>query len=231
MTGTGKELVARTIHGLSGRRNAPFNTVDCGALPQPLIQTELFGYEKGAFTDAKARKLGRIEGAAGGTILLDEIGDLPLAVQSTLLRFLRERTITRVGGRAATPVDVRVIAATHVDLEQLVAEGRFREDLFFRLNVLRLRTPPLRQRPGDIELLARWMLQSFGREANPRVRDFSRLAVERMNTHEWPGNVRELINRVQRAIVMCKGRLITAADLGLERRAPIRTGARDGSAR
>ncbi len=145
-------------------------------------------------------------------------------MQSTLLRFLQEHTITRVGGRAAIPVAVRVIAATHVDLEQLVAEGKFREDLFFRLNVLRLRTPALRERPGDIELLARWVLDSFGRETTPRVRDFSRLAVERMNSHDWPGNVRELINRVQRAIVMCEGRLITAADLGLERRLPTRNG-------
>src|SRR5690606_39169086 len=218
-TGTGKELAARALHEGSTRRNAPFVAVNCGALPETLIQAELFGHERGAFTDARERKLGRIEMAAGGTLFLDEIGDLPLSVQTVLLRFLQEGTIERLGGRSTTRVDVRVIAATHVDLERSIAEARFREDLYYRLNVLRLRVPPLREREGDVELLAQAMFERFAQRAGKRIRGFSRAAMDRMVAHPWPGNVRELVNRVQRGVVMCEGRLIAPADLGLERRA------------
>jgi DNA-binding NtrC family response regulator len=217
-SGTGKELTALAIHARSRRADAPFVAVNCGALPANLIQSELFGHEKGAFTGAHQRKIGRIEGAAGGTIFLDEIGDLSLDLQVNLLRFLQEKTIERVGGTQSIHVDVRVIAATHVDLEKAVAEGRFREDLYYRLNVLHLRVPALRERENDIELLARFFFEKFSREKNPQVRGFSQQALQVMNTYSWPGNVRELINRIRRAMVMCENRLIAPADLGLERR-------------
>lgn len=221
-TGTGKELAARALHQASSRRAAPYVAVNCAALPESLIQAELFGYERGAFTDARERKIGRIEAAAGGTVFLDEIGDLPPSVQATLLRFLQERTIERLGGKGSIHVNVRVVAATHVDLEKLVSENRFREDLYYRLNVLRLDVPPLREREGDVELLARFLFERYADRASKRIRGFSRAALDRMNAHDWPGNVRELINRVHRAVVMCEGRLITPGDLGLERRAASR---------
>jgi DNA-binding NtrC family response regulator len=197
--------------------------VNCGALPANLIQSELFGHEKGAFTGAHQRKIGRIEAAAGGTIFLDEIGDLSLDLQVNLLRFLQAKTIERVGGTQSLQVDVRVIAATHVDLERAVAEGRFREDLYYRLNVLHLRVPALRERENDIELLARFFFEKFAKEKNPQVRGFSQQALQVMNTYAWPGNVRELINRIRRAMVMCENRLMTPGDLGLERRSARRT--------
>jgi DNA-binding NtrC family response regulator len=221
-TGTGKELVARAIHLESSRRQRPYVVVNCAAFPEGLIQTELFGHERGAFTDARERKIGRIEAAAGGTVFLDEVGDLPPSVQVMLLRFLQERTIERLGGKESIHVDVRVIAATHVDLEELVKRGRFREDLYYRLNVLRLHVPALRERDGDVELMARRLFLEHARESRKRIRGFSRAALDRLNAHDWPGNVRELINRMQRAIVMCEGRLITPKDLGLERRSESR---------
>ena len=217
-SGTGKELAALAIHERSPRAKGPFIAVNCGALPANLIQSELFGHEKGAFTGAHQRKVGRFEAAAGGTIFLDEIGDLAPELQVHLLRFLQEHTIERLGGTETLPLDVRVIAATHVNLEQAVAEGRFREDLYYRLNVLRLDVPPLRDRGADIELLARFFFNKFAREGGSGLEGFSRSALTVMRSHPWPGNIRELINRIRQAMVLCENRLITPEDLGLDRR-------------
>ncbi len=214
-SGSGKELIARAIHQRSPRHNGPFVALNCGALPENLIQTELFGHEKGAFTGAHCRKIGRIEAAGGGTLFLDEIGDLPLSLQVNLLRFLQEETIERLGGHETLYIDARVIAATHRDLEAAVREGGFREDLYYRLNVLSIEVPDLKEREGDIELLANFFFRKFTEGRHHRVRGFSRKAMAAMNCHDWPGNVREMINRVRKAIVMSEHRLITAADLGL----------------
>lgn len=216
-SGTGKELSARAIHERSSRSDSPFVAVNCGSLPATLIQSELFGYEKGAFSGATQRKIGRIEAAAGGTIFLDEIGDLPLDMQVNLLRFLQEKTIARVGATEQVNVDVRVIAATHVNLEEAVSQGSFREDLYYRLHVLDLKVPSLRERHEDIELLARFFFKQFITEKNFIVQGFAQDALRAMNMHDWPGNVREMINRVRRAMVMGEHCLITAADLGLEK--------------
>lgn len=218
-SGTGKELAALAIHERSTRAGEPFVAVNCGALPTNLIQSELFGHEKGAFTGAHQRKIGRIESAASGTLFLDEVGDLALDLQVNLLRFLQEKTIERVGGIDKIVVDARVIAATHVNLETAVKEGRFREDLYYRLNVLHLEVPALRDREGDIELLARFFFDKFSKEKNRNVKGFRRDALQTINDYGWPGNVREMINRIRRAMVMCENRLITSADLGLDRRA------------
>lgn len=215
-SGTGKELAARTIHERSGRAAAPFVAVNCGALPATLIQSELFGHEKGAFTGAHQRKVGFIEAAAGGTLFLDEIGDLPLDLQGNLLRFLQEGTIERVGSHEKIHVDARVIAATHVDLEEAVGDKRFREDLYYRLNVLNIRTPALREREGDIELLARHIFDQYANEHGGCLKGFSDGALKAMQLYDWPGNVRELINRIRRAIVMSDGKLLTRNDIGLD---------------
>ncbi|MEK6771664.1 MAG: sigma-54 dependent transcriptional regulator [Pseudomonadota bacterium] len=214
-SGVGKELAALAVHERSPRAQGRFVAVNCGALPANLIQSELFGYEKGAFTGAAARKIGLIEAAAGGTIFLDEIGDLSLDLQINLLRFLQERTIERVGGTEKIAVDVRIIAATHVNLEKAVSDGSFREDLYYRLHVLNLQVPPLRDRTGDVELLARFFFDKFSKDHRPQVKGFGLRAVQAMNEHAWPGNVRELINRVRRAMVMSEKRMISAEDLGL----------------
>lgn len=215
-SGVGKELAALAVHERSPRAQGRFVAVNCGALPANLIQSELFGYEKGAFTGAAARKIGLIEAAAGGTIFLDEIGDLSLDLQVNLLRFLQERTIERVGGTEKIAVDVRIIAATHVNLEKAVSDGSFREDLYYRLHVLNLKVPPLRDRTGDVELLARFFFDKFSKDHRPQVKGFGLRAVQAMNEHAWPGNVRELINRVRRAMVMSEKRMISAEDLGLQ---------------
>ncbi|KVP42023.1 sigma-54 dependent transcriptional regulator [Burkholderia ubonensis] len=215
-TGTGKELTAVAIHRHSERCHGPFVAVNCGAIPPHLLQSELFGYERGAFTGANARKIGYVEAANGGTLLLDEIGDLPHESQASLLRFLQERAIHRLGGSDPVPVDVRIVSATHVDLRDAMKEGRFRADLFHRLCVMRIEQPPLRSRGKDIELLANHMLERFRGDARHHVRGFSADAISVLYKHDWPGNVRELINRVRRAVVMAEGRLITAHDLELK---------------
>ncbi|NRO97417.1 sigma-54-dependent Fis family transcriptional regulator [Paraburkholderia sp. NMBU_R16] len=214
-SGTGKELTALALHERSPRRKAPFIAINCGAIPHHLLQSELFGYERGAFTGANQRKIGRVEAAHGGTLFLDEIGDLPLESQASLLRFLQEGRIERLGGRDSIAVDVRVISATHVDLEEAMREGRFRADLFHRLCVLRIDEPPLRARGKDIEILAHHMLHKFKTDSTRRIRGFAPSAIEAMHNYNWPGNVREMINRVRRAIVMAEGKLISAQDLGL----------------
>ncbi len=214
-SGSGKELAAQTIHQRSARAGNPFVAVNCGAIPAALIQSELFGHTKGAFTGADKDGRGLIEAANEGTIFLDEIGDLSIELQTNLLRFLQERTITRVGSTRSIAVNVRVIAATHVDLEKAVAAGKFREDLYYRLNVVPLRVPALRECVADIETLAKHFFVRFGDERGAQLKGFSLRAVLAMNRHPWPGNVRELINRVRRAVVMAEGRLVAPQDLGL----------------
>ncbi|KAH0444115.1 hypothetical protein KCU90_g968, partial [Aureobasidium melanogenum] len=214
-SGTGKELTAAAIHARSPRRNEPFVAINCGAIPPHLLQSELFGYERGAFTGASQRKIGRVEAAHGGTLFLDEIGDLPLESQASLLRFLQQNTIDRLGGIDSIDVDVRIISATHVDMEAAISDGRFRADLYHRLCVLRIDEPPLRARGKDIELLALYTLDRYRKDASRRVYGFSPDAIAAMHQYDWPGNVRELINRVRRAIVMSEGRTIGADDLEL----------------
>jgi len=214
-SGTGKELTAVAIHERSVRREQPFVAINCGAIPAHLLQSELFGYERGAFTGANQRKIGREEAANGGTLFLDEIGDLPLESQASLLRFLQERKVERLGGHGSTPVDVRIISATHVDMQTAMIEGRFRADLYHRLCVLQIDEPPLRARGKDIELLAKHMLDRFKKDASRRLRGFAPDAIAAIHNYGWPGNVRELINRVRRAIVMSEGRQISARDLEL----------------
>lgn len=214
-SGTGKELIARALHQASRRSSGPLVAVNCGAIAKSLIQSELFGHEKGAFTGAHQRKIGRIEKAHGGTLFLDEIGDLPLEIQATMLRFLQEGQIERVGSVQALDVDVRILAATHVDLEQAVEKGHFREDLYYRLNVIQLRTVSLRDRQADIPILARHFLTLYADEIGRRPRNFSDAAMKSMLHYGWPGNVRELANRVRRGMAMADGRLIQPTDMGL----------------
>jgi two-component system response regulator PilR (NtrC family) len=201
-SGTGKELVAQAIHSLSPRREAPFVSINCGALPENLLESEMFGHVRGAFTDAHQSKKGLFEVAHRGTLFLDEVGEMPLSMQVKLLRALQERTIRRVGGTEEIEVDVRVIAATNRNLEGLVQEKRLREDLFYRLNVIPIRLPPLRDRPEDIPILARHFLEGFGREADRRVTKISEEAMKRLVRHSWPGNVRELENVIERAVAL-----------------------------
>lgn len=214
-TGTGKELAARALHDLSDRRRGPFVAVNCGALPAGLIQAELFGHERGAFTGAATRRIGLFETASTGTIFLDEIGDLPLDAQANLLRVLQEGTLERIGNSQSLRIDVRVLAATHVDLAQAVERGRFRRDLYFRLDVLHLHLPPLRARGADVELLARRFLADFRRQHTVTARGFDASARRALLDYAWPGNVRELLNRVRRAAVIARQPLISAADLQL----------------
>jgi DNA-binding NtrC family response regulator len=230
-TGTGKELAARALHELSPRRGKPFIAVNCGALPPNLVQSELFGHERGAFTGASARRLGLFESAAGGTVFLDEIGDLPLEAQTNLLRVLQEGKLERVGSNQSVSVDVRVLAATHVELEKAVAGSAFRQDLYYRLNVLRLRMPRLDERGDDILLLAQHFLDSFRGKHTARARAFSPAARQALLDFSWPGHVRELLNRVQRAAVLAEGELITPADLELDATAPKAAGKRLEDAR
>ena len=216
-SGTGKELAALSIHRQSRRRGGPFVAVNCGAIAPQLFQSELFGHEKGAFTGAAQRKIGRIEAAQGGTLFLDEIGDMPFDMQVNLLRFLQEKSIERVGSTEAVPIDVRVIAATHVDLAEAVTQRRFREDLYYRINVVCIMIPHLADRSEDIEDLARHYFAKFAGIYNHSLRGFSKSAMQALLGHAWPGNVRELVNRVQRAAVMAEGRFIQPEDLGFDR--------------
>ena len=214
-SGTGKEMAALAIHRRSARKDGPFVAINCGAIPETLLESELFGHEKGSFTGAHATRPGRIESAQGGTLFLDEIGELPLLLQVKLLRFLQEQTIERIGGRKPIPVDTRVIAATNVDLEKAKAEGKFREDLFYRLAVVVIRLPALRERKEDIVLLGQAFLKKFSRESHRERLKFHPGAIRVLEQHPWPGNVRELENRVRRAVIMADGAKVTAADLEL----------------
>lgn len=214
-SGTGKELVARAIHAMSLRKDGPFVPINCGAIPETLLESELFGYEKGAFTGAHAQVQGKVEYAQKGTLFLDEIGELPSLLQVKLLRFLQDRTIQRVGGREDIAVNTRILAATNKDLARETKEGRFREDLFYRLGVVSITVPPLRERKGDIVVLATFFLKRYCNLYNKRVRGFNAAALESLETHPWPGNVRELENKVQRAILMSEGPMIGPRDLDL----------------
>jgi two-component system, NtrC family, response regulator len=214
-SGTGKELIAEAIHRLSPRAAGPFVAINCAAIPDTLLESELFGYEKGAFTGAVNQTIGKIESADRGTLFLDEIGDVPLMMQVKLLRFLQSRVIERIGGRKLVPVDLRVVCATNQNLDRLMAEGRFREDLFYRLNEVTIEVPPLRQRSGDGLLLANFFLQRFATEYGRPVRGFASSAAAAINAYAWPGNVRELENRLKRAVVMTDGPFVSPADLGL----------------
>jgi transcriptional regulator with PAS, ATPase and Fis domain len=221
-SGTGKELTARAIHDGSNRRQGPFVAVNCAAIPPTLVASELFGYEKGAFTGAAARSKGQIEHADNGTLFLDEIGDMPIELQGHLLRFLQEGQVVRVGGREPVPLNVRVVSATNVRLRQAMAEGRFREDLFYRLAVLTVHLPPLRDRREDIEPLARRFLQDAAREFNRPVTDFEPAAMDRLRAHAWSGNVRELMSTIRRAVIVTDTACIAADDLyGLNEAEPL----------
>ncbi len=214
-SGTGKELFARSLHALSGRADAPFVAINCAAIPETLLETELFGYEKGAFTGAAARKLGKFEVAHRGTLFLDEIGDLPLTLQAKILRALEEKRFERVGGTASVQVDVRLVAATNRGLKAAVAARRFREDLYFRLSVFPITVPPLRERPGDIPLLSRYFVERFCRDLKKKPLMLSPGALEQLQTYRWPGNVRELQNCIERAVILADGDAILARHLHL----------------
>ncbi|MCB1885121.1 MAG: PEP-CTERM-box response regulator transcription factor [Geminicoccaceae bacterium] len=214
-SGTGKEVVARSLHRLSERRKGRFVAINCAAIPAPLLEAELFGHERGAFTGAFKRRTGKIELAHGGILFLDEIGDLPLDLQAKLLRFLQERVVERIGGREEIPVDVRVVCATHRDLEALVKEGAFREDLYYRLCEIALPIPPLRERTGDAILLARHFLTAYGRGLGRRGLRLAPEALAAIDAYAWPGNVRELQNRLKRALIMAEGGRIGPGDLDL----------------
>lgn len=214
-SGTGKEVFARALHNLSNAKSGRFVAINCAAVPENLMESELFGYEKGAFTGAAKRTLGKVEHAAEGTLFLDEIGDMPLALQAKLLRFLQERVIERVGGREEIPVDVRVLCATNKNLEKMVAEGSFREDLYYRISEMVLEIPPLRERPGDQVLLAQHLVTRFNAELKGKVKGLSSDAVTAIESYAWPGNIRELENKVKRAVIMTDENKISATDLGL----------------
>lgn len=214
-SGTGKELLARALHQLSNRAGERFVAINCAAIPEALLESELFGYEKGAFTGAAKQTIGKIEYASKGTLFLDEIGDLPQPLQAKLLRFLQERVIERLGGRGEIPVDVRVIGATHQNLENLIQSGSFRQDLYYRLSEISVLIPPLRDRQGDAALLAHAFLEKFSAQQNRVLKGFTADAIETIETYPWPGNVREMENVIKRAVIMAEGAQITAHDLGL----------------
>ena len=214
-SGTGKEVLANGLHQSSPRRTGKFVAINCAAIPENLLESELFGYEKGAFTGAVKTTPGRIETAHGGTLMLDEIGDLPFPLQSKLLRFLQERTIERIGGRQEIPVDVRIVCATHQDLQALIKQGKFREDLYYRLAEIIIQIPPLRERLGDAPLLAHAFLRRFAQEQNRGAMTLAEDAIKSIESHLWPGNVRELANCIKRAVIMADANQISARDIGL----------------
>jgi two-component system, NtrC family, response regulator len=214
-SGTGKEVLARGLHQASGRKASKFIAINCAAIPENLLESELFGYEKGAFTGAAKTTLGKIETANGGTLMLDEIGDLPFSLQAKLLRFLQERTIERIGGRQEIPVDVRIVCATHQDLMALTKESRFREDLYYRLAEIVINIPPLRERVGDPALLAHAFVRRFAQEQNRNSMSLSEDAVKAIEAHPWPGNIRELENCIKRAVIMADGNQISLDEVGL----------------
>jgi two-component system NtrC family response regulator len=215
-SGTGKELLARGVHDLSDRRDKPFVAINCGAIPENLLESELFGYEKGAFTGAVKQTKGKIEMAQGGTLFLDEIGDIPFALQVKLLRFLQERVVERIGGRTEIPIDIRIVCATHQNLEKQISDGGFREDLFYRISEIVVNIPNLYDRQGDAALLAQIFLNKFNEEMNLSVKGFSGEALSVISSYKWPGNVRELENKIKRAIIMCETKKISVDDLELE---------------
>ena len=215
-SGTGKELFARALHDLSSRKDGPFVAVNCAAIPETLLESELFGYEKGAFTGAVKQNQGKIEHANGGTFFLDEIGDMPMSLQAKMLRFLQEHQVERLGGNNLVPVDVRIVCATHHDLGESIKAGTFREDLYYRVSEIVIRIPALRDREGDRMLLARTFLEKFATEHGRKFRGFTDKACELIEAYDWPGNVRELENRIKRAVVLADGKTIGTGDLGLQ---------------
>jgi two-component system NtrC family response regulator len=214
-SGTGKEVFARNIHEKSLRKNKAFVAINCASIPENLLESELFGYEKGAFTGANKTTPGKIETAQDGTLFLDEIGDMPIGLQAKMLRFLQERVIERVGGRSEIPVNIRVICATHRDIPAMVLEQTFREDLFYRVGEISITIPPLRERDNDVVLLAKTFLAQYNEEFKTKVKGFSDSAIKAMNQHTWPGNIRELQNKLKSAVIMAEGTHIQAEDLGL----------------
>lgn len=212
-SGTGKELLARGLHQSSDRADKPFIAINCGAIPETLLESELFGHEKGAFTGAIKTIEGKIELADGGTLFLDEVGDIPLPLQVKLLRFIQERVIERIGGRKQIPVDVRIVCATHRNLNQMIAEQAFRDDLYYRLAEITVNIPPLTERTGDAVLLAKHFCQRFAKEMNPQIKGLAASAMTAIDQWNWPGNVRELENRLKRAVIMAEGKFVTAEDL------------------
>lgn len=218
-SGTGKEVLARAVHSLSPRTDKRFVAINCAAIPENLLESELFGYEKGAFTGASKTTPGKIETAHQGTLFLDEIGDLPLPLQAKLLRFLQERVIERLGGRSEIPVDVRVVCATHQNLQDMIRDGRFREDLYYRLTEITVTIPPLRERHGDAILLAQAFLERHAQEQNRNLKGFTPDALKVLDAHTWPGNVREMENLIKRAVIMADGPMVNAEDLGLNPKA------------
>jgi two-component system NtrC family response regulator len=215
-SGTGKEIIAKAMHALSPRRDGRFVAINSAAIPETLLESELFGYEKGAFTGANKTTVGKIELAHGGTFFLDEVGDLPQSLQAKMLRFLQERVVERIGGRTEIPVDVRVLCATHQDLPKLIGEGKFREDLYYRISEVTLQIPPLREREGDQVLLARVFLDRFAKENGRAFKGFTSEALAAMESYQWPGNVRELENKVKRAVIMADGAYLDVDDLELK---------------
>ncbi|MES9970502.1 MAG: PEP-CTERM-box response regulator transcription factor [Candidatus Thiodiazotropha sp.] len=214
-SGTGKEVLARSIHAMSDRKDEKFAAINCASIPENLLESELYGYEKGAFTGAAKKTIGKIETANGGTLFLDEIGDMPLGLQAKMLRFLQERVIERLGGREEIPVDIRVVCATNQDLEEKIAQGDFREDLYYRISEISINIPPLRERAGDAVLLAWSFLKKYAKQNASKVSGFTEEALKAIEGYSWPGNVRELENRIKRSIVMADDQLITPSELQL----------------
>jgi two-component system, NtrC family, response regulator len=215
-SGTGKELLARALQRLSGRSHQPFVAINCAAIPDTLLESELFGYEKGAFTGAAKRTLGKLELASGGTVFLDEIGEMPPSLQAKLLRVVQERTVERIGGRSPVPLDLRIICATNRNLDALITSASFREDLYYRISEVTIKVPPLRERQGDSLLLAQFLLQQMSERFGRSTRGLAPDAIRAIQAHRWPGNVRELENRIKGAVIMADGAVVTASDLGLQ---------------